>query len=254
MELYLTKSIAAFVIPPGGNLLLAFAGLLLLFRYRLAGVAVILVSMLSLYGFSMPIVANSMSKGLEEISPYPLRASAAETMRAIIVLGGGRNEFAPEYGGETVSAESLERVRYAARLHRKTGLPVLVTGGKRLRDDIDEATLMKRALEEDFSVPVKWVDTKARNTEENAQISAKILKAEGIHRAYVVSHAAHLGRALGAFKRTGMVVIPAPTGFRKSAGKTKGILALLPSADALEQSAGVFHEHLGAIWYGWRYD
>ncbi len=254
MELYLTKSIVAFVLPPGGNLLLAFAGLLLLFRHRLAGVTVILVSMLSLYGFSMPIVANSMSKGLEEVSPYPLRASGAETMRAIIVLGGGRNAFAPEYGGETVSRESLERLRYAARLHRKTGLPVLVTGGNPFGDAIDEAALMKRALEEDFGVPVKWVENKAKNTEENAQLSAKILKAEGIHRGYVVSHAAHLGRAVDAFKRTGMVVIPAPTGFQKSAAVPKGILSIFPSASALKESAGVLYERLGAIWYGWRYD
>jgi len=254
MELYLTKSIAAFVLPPGGNLVLAFAGLLLLFRYRSAGVAVILVSVLSLYGFSMPIVANSMSKGLEEVSPYPLRASGAETMRAIIVLGGGRSEFAPEYGGETVSAENLERLRYAARLHRKTGLPVLVTGGNLFGDAINEATLMKRALEEDFSVPVKWVETKARNTEENAQLSAKILKAEGIHRGYVVSHAAHLRRAVDAFKRAGMVVIPAPTGFQKSAAGAKGLPSVLPSSSALKESAGVLYERLGAIWYGWRYD
>lgn len=254
MEPYLIKGITAFVLPPGGNLLLAFAGLLLMFRYRSAGVAVILVSLLSLYGFSMPIVANSLSKGLEEISPYPLRAPGAETMRVIIVLGGGRNGFAPEYGGETVSRESLERVRYAARLQRKTGLPILVTGGQSLGDSIDEATLMKRALEEDFSVPVKWVDNKARNTEENAQLSAKLLKMEGIYRGYVVSHAAHLRRAVEAFERAGMVVIPAPTGFQKSAAGPKGILAILPTSAALDESAGVLYEKLGAIWYGWRYE
>ena len=254
MELYLTKGVSMFLLPPGINLLLGFVGLLLLFRYRRTGVAVILVSLLGLYALSTPIVANSLSKSLEEISPYPLRAPDAESMRAIIVLGGGRNHFAPEYGGETISKESLVRLRYAARLQRKTGLPILVTGGNPFGESIDEATLMKRALVEDFQVPVKWVESKARNTEENAQLAAKILKLEGIHRGYVVSHAAHLRRAVDAFKRAGMLVIPAPTGFEKVAANPTGILAITPSASALKESAGVFYEKLGGIWYSWRYE
>ncbi len=254
MELILTKSIAAFMLPPGGNLLLAFVGLLMLSRWRRAGVAVILVSLLSLYGFSMHVVANSLSKNLEEVSPYPLRASGAENMRAIVVLGGGRNDFAPEYGGETVSSETLERLRYAASLHRKTGLPILVTGGQPFGEAVAEATLMKRALEEDFQVPVKWIESNSNNTEENARFSAKILKADGVHRAYLVSHASHLSRAVNAFERAGLGVIPAPTGYRKSESDPRGVMTLLPSARALERSATALHEYLGAVWYALRYD
>ena len=254
MELIVTKSIAALVLPPGGNLLLAFVGLLLLYRWRRAGVAVILVSVLSLYGFSLYAVANSLSKRLEQISPYPLRASGAENMRAIVVLGGGRNDFAPEYGGETVSSQTLERLRYAARLHRKTGLPILVSGGQSFGEDIDEAALMKRVLMEDFQVPVKWVEGKSSNTEENARFSAKILKSDGVHRAFLVSHAFHLGRAVKAFTRAGLGVIPAPTGFQRTAAGTKGIKALLPSARALKISATVLREYLGAVWYELRYE
>ena len=254
MEFILTKSIAAFVLPPGGNLLLAFVGLALLYRWRRVGVAVILVSVLSLYAFSTFVVANSLTKGLERISPYPLRASDAENMRAIVVLGGGRNDFAPEYGGETVSSETLERLRYAARLHRKTALPILVTGGQPFGEAVAEATLMKRVLEKDFQVPVKWMESKSKNTEENARLSAKILKSEGIHHAFLVSHAAHLSRAVDAFKRAGLGVIPAPTGFRKSAANSKQVITLVPSARALYQSATALHEYLGAVWYAIRYD
>jgi uncharacterized SAM-binding protein YcdF (DUF218 family) len=254
MELILTKSIAAFMLPPGGNLLLAFAGLLLLSRGRGIGVAAILVSLLSLYTFSLYGVANSLSDSLEQISPYPLRATGAENMRAIIVLGGGRNDFAPEYGGETVSSQTLERLRYAARLHRKTGLPILVSGGQAFGEDVDEAALMKRVLTEDFQVPVKWVEGKSANTEENARFSAKLLKADGVHRAFLVSHAFHLGRAVKAFERAGLGVIPAPTAYQKSAGDTEGIQALLPSARALKISATVLREYLGSVWYALRYD
>ncbi len=254
MELTLTKTIAAFMLPPGGNLLLAFVGLLMLSRWRRAGIVVILVSLLSLYGFSMHVVANSLSKNLEEVSPYPLRATGAENMRAIVVLGGGRNDFAPEYGGETVSSETLERLRYGASLHRKTGLPILVTGGQPFGEAVAEATLMKRVLEEDFQVPVKWIEPNSNNTEENARFSAKILKADGVHRAYLVSHASHLSRAVDAFERAGLGVIPAPTGFRKSAATSRKVITLVPSARALEQSATALREYLGASWYALRYD
>ena len=253
MELILTKSIAAFVLPPGGNLLLALVGLALLYRWRRVGAAVILVSMLSLYAFSTHVVANSLSKRLEALSPYPLRAADAESMRAIIVLGGGRNDFAPEYGGETVSSETLERLRYGARLHRKTGLPILVTGGQPFGEAVAEATLMKRVLEEDFQVPVKWIESASKNTEENARLSANILKAEGIHRAFLVSHASHLSRAVDAFERAGLGVIAAPTGYRKSPAGGRGVISLVPSARALEESATALHEYLGAVWYAMRY-
>ena len=59
-------------------------------------------------------------------------------------------------GSGASPAESLERVRYAARLHRDTGLPLLVTGGRLFGETGDEATLMKQALTEDFTVPVAF--------------------------------------------------------------------------------------------------
>jgi hypothetical protein len=34
-----------------------------------------------------------------------------------------------EYGGDTLGRLTLERVRYGARVAKKTGLPVLVAGG-----------------------------------------------------------------------------------------------------------------------------
>ena len=45
------------------------------------------------------------------------------------MLGGGVDYGAPEYGGNTVVSSTLVRLRYAARLYRATGKPVLVSGG-----------------------------------------------------------------------------------------------------------------------------
>lgn len=252
MELLAAKAVATLAMPPGINVLLALVGLILLARYRVAAIGLLLISVVSLYAFSTPLVANALSENLETVSPYPLRAAGASEAQAIVVLGGGQTDFAPEYGGQTVSAEGLERLRYAAKLHNTTGLPILVTGGRPRGESWDEASLMKRVLIDDFKVPVRWTESKARNTHENAVHAAELLEDEGIRRVFLVSHAAHLPRAVASFKRQEIDVVPAPTGYQKG-GTAPGMLSLLPSADALEQSAGVFHEHLGALWYRWRH-
>jgi uncharacterized SAM-binding protein YcdF (DUF218 family) len=252
MEIYLTKAVAAWVLPPGGNLLLAILGLLVLIRRRVLGVGLLLLAVASLYVLSMPMVAGALNARLETVSPYPLRAKAAPGMGAIVVLGGGRNAFAPEFGGETVSAASLERVRYAARLHRDTGLPLLVTGGRLFNETGDEATLMKRALTEDFGVPVKWLENRARTTRENARYAAEVLKGQDIGGVYLVTHAAHMPRSMEAFERAGLNVIAAPTAFRKRPASSENFLDYFPDAGALNDSARVLHEYLGRIWYQWR--
>ena len=47
----------------------------------------------------------------------------------IVIVGTGSYPVAPEYGGDTVGAATLERVRWGARRHRLAGLPILVSGG-----------------------------------------------------------------------------------------------------------------------------
>jgi len=253
MEIYLTKAVAAFVLPPGGNLLLAAFGLLVLIRHRLLGTGLLLLAVASLYVFSMPMVAGALNARLETVSPYPLKAKAAAGMGAIVVLGGGRNAFAPEFGGETVSGASLERVRYAARLHRATGLPLLVTGGRLFNETGDEATLMAQVLKEDFGVPVKWIENRARTTWENARYAVEVLQGQEIGGVYLVTHAAHMPRSVEAFERAGLDVVAAPTAFRKRPASSENFLDYFPSAGALNSSALVLHEYLGRIWYQWRY-
>jgi len=56
----------------------------------------------------------------------PVQASSAQ---AIVVLGGGTRRNAPEYGGDTLGALTLERLRYGTVVARVTHLPMLLSGG-----------------------------------------------------------------------------------------------------------------------------
>ena len=101
-------------------------GLLWRCRPRLARICVVTgVSLLWL--LALPVLGNSMLRSLEG---EPLDHADLLQAQAIVVLGGGRYRDAPEYGGDTVGEATLVRLRYAAKLHRETGLPLLVTGGK----------------------------------------------------------------------------------------------------------------------------
>src|SRR5262249_58500733 len=98
---------------------------------------------------------------------------------AIVVLSADGDRLAPEYGGPTVGALGLQRLRYGAALYRATGKPVLVTGGIPSRGSPPHAVTMKEVLERDFSVPVRWVEPESKNTYENAKLSAELLHRDG---------------------------------------------------------------------------
>ena len=68
------------------------------------------------------------------------------------MLSAGAYTGTIEYGGAPVSSTSLERLRYGARLHRLTGLPLLVTGGPLRARHPPLSQLMVDALDESFGM------------------------------------------------------------------------------------------------------
>lgn len=239
----LTHTLAALLLPPG-VLMLVIAGGLMLHRTRpRPGMGLVTGGLAALYVLSMPLIAGTLLSALEVRSPATNNGGAA----AIIVLGGGKSHAAPEYGGDTIIGASLVRLRYAAHLQRQTGLPVLVSGGSPEGSEQSEAELMQRALQNEFSVPVRWAESGSANTLENARLSYRMLAAENIRTVYLVTHAWHMPRAQLAFEAAGFKVIPAATGYTTRYRLT--ILDFMPDARALRDSALFFHEIIGIVWY-----
>ncbi len=257
MELLLVKVAAALVLPPGANIVLGMTGVALWRRARALAAILIFISFASLLVLSMPALGNALYKGLESFEPRLPGAAVADEVGAMVLLAGGRSANAQEYGGETVSDFSLVRLRYAARLQRETGLPLLVSGGSVYGESTSEAALIRDVLEDDFNVPVRWLEDRSRTTAENARFSAELLASEGVAAIILVTHAMHMPRAAIAFEEQGMRVYAAPTGFLFSAGSGSGsgggVSAWLPSARALQTSQVALHEYLGRLWYAIRY-
>jgi len=244
MDWLMTNAIAALLLPPGIVLLILLVALVLAWRRPLSAWKPLLLGFLVLYALSTPFLGRTLLHILEPAYANP----AADTSGlAIVVLGGGTYFSAPEYGGDTVKAEVLERLRYAAYLHRALQKPIMVTGGTPQGNPTPEARLMRDVLRHDFQVPVEWTEESSGNTLENARATFLILNAASVRRIYLVTHAWHMPRAKLSFKSTGFTVIPAPTGYATRFELTA--LDFLPRASALVDSARFFHEAVGIGWY-----
>lgn len=223
--------LTALLLPPVGLLLLALFGALLSWRMR------IVLLLLAVLALATPMGAGLLRHSLEAEIAMPADGPAPG---AIIVLGA---ELQRGHDGAEVGPRTLERLRHGVRLHRATGLPLLVTGGVLHPDAPALALLMAESLGVDFGTPPRWVEPRAANTLENAAFSVALLRAEGIAAAHVVSHGWHLPRALALFR--GFRAVPAPlqppqpTGFEAS--------DFLPRADLLGESWYMLREWAGRL-------
>lgn len=237
---WLKPALKVLVLPPTSLVLLALAGLVASrWRPRL-GHAIAFAATLGLFALSLPIVAMWLTALLRP--PPPFDVNAAKEAQAIVVLAGGARRYAADYHGDTLSPLTLERIRYGAIVARATGLPVLVSGGAP-RGGVAEAELMRNALEREFGVPVRWVERQSRNTHENAVLSTATLRAAGVTRVVLVTHAFDMRRATAEFAAQGINVVPAATGL--TTPHPAGWRDFVPQFDAFGASYYAVYEILG---------
>ena len=236
------------LMPPLNMVALIVFGLLLRRWWPRTGKTVAGGAVIALYVLSTNAGAMLLVGPLERLTA-PLDFSKPTGAGAIVVLGAGAVEHAPEYGGLDVpDAVALVRLQYAAHLQHATGLPLLASGGNASvkRGVAAKGVVMARTLGDDFRTPVKWIEDRSENTDENASYSAPILKAAGIRRILLVTHAMHMPRARAAFLRNGIEVVEAPTLFTSHARPS--VYMLLPSASGLYRSYYAMHEWIGLGW------
>jgi uncharacterized SAM-binding protein YcdF (DUF218 family) len=236
----------ALVLPPGCCLLLLAVGALLRRWRPRAGRILMIAAGALLWLASTPLVAGALLTSLQTDPALPV-SGALPPARAIVVLSAEADPEAPEYGRSVPGRDTLVRVHYGAHLQRRTGLPILVTGGAAFAGEEPVALAMQRTLEHQLGAKVAWVDDKARTTFENAAQASELLRDAGIDRVYLVTHAWHMPRARRSFEAAGIEVVPAPTGFR--ARPWQGLRSLLPHWSAVRDSYLALHEWLGLLVY-----
>jgi uncharacterized SAM-binding protein YcdF (DUF218 family) len=244
--------IKCLVLPPGLLVLVGLTGLAVYRRWRRLGLTLLLLAPLATWVLSMPLFAAITARPFETAPPLDAATLAARHAEAILVLGGGIYGHAPEYANRAnLRPLTLERLRYGAHLQRLTQLPLAVSGGRSRFIPATEAEVMKRALEEDFGVPVAAIEGGSRNTAENARMSRAALPYQTI---VLVTHAMHMQRAQAQFERAGFTVIPAPVGFVSDHELGYVPADFAPTLQGLADSWYVIYEAAGALWYRYAYD
>ena len=242
------KIISAFLLPPGCFIaILIGAGIWFVYRQRRAcGIFAISLGLL-IWSMSLAPVANYLMKGLESGITIPARIEGD----VIILLGGGVNEDARDLTGTGApSDEMMSRLVTAVRAHRRTGLPVIVSGGAIREGDIPESWIVQRFLQDLGVLPGKiFIDDRSRDTGENARYVAELCKRNGFHSPLLVTSAYHMKRSLLIFHRSHLSVTPLPAGFRSSGRTEITPYTFLPSVSALADTVTALREHLGLLFY-----
>jgi uncharacterized SAM-binding protein YcdF (DUF218 family) len=248
---------AELLMPPGIWLVLALWAVIFFRKKVLWQKGVLFFALTMIWVTCTPIFSSALIHLANPLMnwPQPLQLQdlkkVTETPGAIVILGSGRRRGALEsaqYNFQDLSKQTLERTRYGAQLAKQIGLAVLVSGGQpdRISDaDQAEALVMSAVMEQEFGVKVTWTEDQSNTTQENALNSARILKAHGIKRIYLVTHFWHMPRAVMIFEQYGFTVIPAPHGYETSPRWQP--LDFYPQQ--LSKTREIWHEILGMIWY-----
>lgn len=163
-----------------------------------------------------PIGLKLGSRGLVAFLP----ADAGEPVDAIVILGRG-------------PGLQPSRIQAAADLWRQQRAPLIFASG------YGDALSMVQDLKQQ-GIPEAAVDGEncSRTTNENAQLTAYVLKPKGVERILLVTDRPHMLRSLLTFQSFGFNVTPHVTDFPELSQRDKALLLL--------------HEYGGIVSYGLR--
>ncbi len=247
--------LSGLLLSPIPLLLLVLVGARLMFRRRVLAWALVLTGVCGLWLSTTEAVGNGLKQWLIKPATALRQEQIAELRRAphtaIVVLGGGRRTYAPEYGVSTLNPRTAERLRYGMWLARETGLPVAFSGGvgHGAMPGPTEAEVAARVAEQEYGRPLRWLEGQSRDTHENAVKTLELLLPQGIQQIVLVTHDYHIRRALANFERAAqgraLRIVAAPMGLPRP-GRLRAT-DFLPSLDGYEDTWTALHEWVGRL-------
>ena len=243
----LAKLVIALLSPLGTALVLGVVAMVLVAsRRRRLAVATGMLALAWLWIWSTPIVSDHARAALENAYP-PVAADQLPSAQAIVVLGGA---IAPAGAGRTFPDlnSAADRVWHGARLFHAAKAPVvLLSGGSDPALSATSEAEAMRVLLRDLGIPDEAIllESRSRNTRENARFSAALLRVRGINEILLVTSALHMVRARARFEAEGLTVHPAATDYE--AGAARSDMRWLPSAAALDGSGRAIKEWVGQL-------
>ncbi|MFK7742664.1 MAG: YdcF family protein [Planctomycetota bacterium] len=244
----LRRLLELLVLPPTSALVLILAGTALRRRRPKAGRTLQIAGIAWIWLASTPCVGGML---LHSLQGYPaLAPNATLQADAIVVLSAGSDHRGAEYGGAVAGPITMQRLRYGAALQRRTGLPLLVSGGRPGTDLPSLGEMMRRAADQEFGLAGTIVEGRSADTRGNARESATILRERGWQRILLVTSAWHMPRSVDCFAREGVQVVAAPTAFRGEVFASW--TSFVPHWTGLRDTCMAMHEWAGRLVYAVR--
>ena len=237
--------------PLAASLLLMVLGLLLLWARRrwLGSIAAVL-------GVLLLGVSSFTTAGALLIRPLEdrfVRPAWPENVGAIIMLGGASN--GPISAARQISEFNLAGDRFAETLRLAQlypGAKIVVSGGMAVLMDGGEAeaeTARRFFLDQGIGQDRLVLESAARNTEENAELTKELL-VDIKGPMLLVTSAFHMPRSIGLFRKAGIEVLPWPTDYRSSGLEGLRVDVTNP-VDNLMTTTTAIREWVGLAVYRW---
>jgi uncharacterized SAM-binding protein YcdF (DUF218 family) len=245
MFFYLSK-ILTFLISPTVIIIIVVIMALVVKKHALRK-KLLIISLGLLLFFSNPFIINRLLKTWEPQSSVDNK----KIYDTGIILSGFMSR--DKENGSLSFGETVDRLTEGLILYRTGRIKtILISGGSgSLKDDTRESILAKAFLIENCGVPdsVVFIDPISRNTYENAVESKKVMNAEGLKSAIIITSAWHMRRAEGCFKKVGLDVAIHPTDGMYHIQEISPSDIIIPGTRNIIRWENYMHEITGIIMY-----
>lgn len=231
---------------PPGCLVVAFIVLAVYLRKRTRPAAVVCAALAAVTWIgATKIFSDALIRPLE----YAYETPAKPEGDVIVVLSGGARDLPSVFSAaENLSSSTLERTSAAALLHKRTKLPILITGGAPFSERSESEAAAAYLLELGVPRAAILTETTARDTRENAATVRGLCEAKGFKKIILLTSASHMPRAVFLFGKAGFEGLqPFPVGRRTMPGERHYFRDYLPGQGSDLDNA--LNEILGLAFY-----
>ena len=174
-----------------------------------------------------------------------------------VVLGGGMIRPIQEDPTRINLAESSDRCMQAALLYKAGKINrILITGGNtsigNLKIDKSDETLSVKRLFIELGIPADsiLIETKSKNTRENAIYSKKIIDSLKINQPVLfITSAYHMRRAAACFEKEHIQIVPYSVDNKKKDTQMGILESIIPTEKELHKLSILIHEMFGYLMY-----
>ena len=255
----ISRLFSYFFFPPGIFIVILVLAIIFYIRNRhKISLIIVVLSVILIYLFSIEPIKNLLLLPLENYAKrYGLKyeeitSGNRKINGVIVILGGGVIEGSPDlYGYASPSPDAVKRVVYAYLLYKKSGMPIITTGGKRpgLKNSTPEGEVLKNLLIK-LGVPSSKImeENTSINTYQNILRVKHLVLIHQFKNVYIVTSAYHMKRAIWVCKKMNINAIPVPTDYKiNRAGYT--VESFLPNSLSLYDLRKALHEYIGLMYY-----